>query len=203
MPGPEDPDRPSGISPWRGLCIGFRCVQTVAVCMIAFTRLDQTSGCAVTLPAYRVPCGRFTWFVRGCRSSSPSATLGTAGWLDLTRWGLPPHKKRQASLGARARGHSTARAARRRGRGRQLKVHVGRLHGHVGEAHRAGGWEQMRHNGVQCLKLMAHSRLLYRDTPLLRSLSPNVRKTPRVSWTARIFSGNPSRDQTLFVSRCH
>jgi hypothetical protein len=100
MPGPEDPDRPSSLSPSRCLCVGFRCVQTVAVCLLAFTRLSQTSGCAVTLPAYRVPCVRSTWFVQGSRSSSPSATLGTGSWLDLTRWGLPPHKKRQASLSA-------------------------------------------------------------------------------------------------------
>ena len=100
MPGPEDPDRPSGISPYRCLCIGFRCVKTVAVCIIAFTRLYQTSGCAVSLPAYRVPCVRFTCFVRCSDTSSTDATLGTGGWLDLTRWGLPPHKKRQASLGA-------------------------------------------------------------------------------------------------------
>ncbi len=39
--------------------------------LIALTRLYQTSGCAVTLPAYRVPCVRFTCFVR-C-------------------WALPPH----------------------------------------------------------------------------------------------------------------
>lgn len=28
------------------------------------------------------------------------ATLGTGGWLNLTRWGLTPHKKHQAYLGA-------------------------------------------------------------------------------------------------------
>ena len=36
-------------------------------------------------------------------SQVPDASLHayhTGGWLDLTRWGLPPHKKRQASLGA-------------------------------------------------------------------------------------------------------
>jgi hypothetical protein len=104
MPGPEDPDRPSSILPYRCLCVGVRCVQTVAVCLIAFTRLCQTSGGAVTLPAYSVPGVRFTWFVQSCRSSSPSATRGTGAWLDLTRWGLPPHKKRQASLGARTPG---------------------------------------------------------------------------------------------------
>ena len=32
--------------------------------------------------------------------SSPTATLGTGGWLGLTRQGLSPCKKRQASLGA-------------------------------------------------------------------------------------------------------
>ena len=99
MPGPEDPDRPSGILPCRYLCIGFRCVKTVAVCLHAFTRLYQTSECAVTLPAYRVPCVRFICFVRCFCTSSTYATLGTGGWLDLPRQGLPPCKKRQASLG--------------------------------------------------------------------------------------------------------
>jgi hypothetical protein len=33
MPGPEDPDSPSGISPSRCLCVGCRCVKTVAVCI--------------------------------------------------------------------------------------------------------------------------------------------------------------------------
>ena len=36
-------------------------------------------------------------------SSYGSATLGTGGWLDLTRQGLAPCKKRQACLGPRIR----------------------------------------------------------------------------------------------------
>jgi len=36
----------------------------------------------------------------GSHPSSPTATLGTGGWLGLTRQGLSPCKKRQASLGA-------------------------------------------------------------------------------------------------------
>ena len=36
----------------------------------------------------------------GSQPSSPTATLGTGGWLGLTRQGLSPCKKRQASLGA-------------------------------------------------------------------------------------------------------
>ena len=52
MPRPEDPGRPSSILPQRRCCcVGFRCVQTVAVCFMALTRLYQTSGkCAF-------PCG--------------------------------------------------------------------------------------------------------------------------------------------------
>ena len=34
------------------------------------------------------------------RASSTVATLGMSGWLDLPQPGLPPGKKRQASLGA-------------------------------------------------------------------------------------------------------
>jgi hypothetical protein len=66
LPGPEDPDRPSGLLPSRCRCRGCRCVQTVAVCVIALTRLSQTSGCAVPLPASSVPWARFPWFVRQC-----------------------------------------------------------------------------------------------------------------------------------------
>jgi hypothetical protein len=32
--------------------------------------------------------------------SAIGATLGMGGWLDPTQWGLAPHKKHQASLGA-------------------------------------------------------------------------------------------------------
>jgi len=32
--------------------------------------------------------------------SAIGATLGMGGWLNLTQWGLAPHKKHQASLGA-------------------------------------------------------------------------------------------------------
>jgi hypothetical protein len=51
-----------------------------------------------------VPCVRFRPFVRFVfrLSSYGSATLGTGGWLDLTRQGLAPCKKRQACLGAHA-----------------------------------------------------------------------------------------------------
>ena len=47
--------------------------------LIALTRLYQTSGCAVTLPAYRVPCVRFICFVR-C-------------------WAPPPHMQHSVRVG--------------------------------------------------------------------------------------------------------
>ena len=37
---------------------------------------------------------------RSVSSSSINATLGTSGWLDLSRRGLPPRKRHQALLGA-------------------------------------------------------------------------------------------------------
>ena len=47
------------------------------------------------------PCVRFTCLVRlYISASSTVATLGMSGWLDLPQPGLPPGKKRQASLGA-------------------------------------------------------------------------------------------------------
>src|SRR5262249_21257460 len=95
-----DPDRSLGRSPKRCLCVGFWGVKLIAVCM------SRANG---AVSSFR-ECGR-SYGLRGalcmlhlCRSASTSfidATLGTGGWLDLTRWGLAPHKKRQASLGAR------------------------------------------------------------------------------------------------------
>ena len=71
-----------------------------------FRGCTRPQGGADSLTAYMVPCVRFRPFVRFVSrlSSSRSATLGTGGWLDLTRQGLAPCKKRQACLGA----HGTA-----------------------------------------------------------------------------------------------
>jgi hypothetical protein len=56
----------------------------------------------------------------GSQPSSPAATLGTGGWLGLTRQGLSPCKKRQASLGALTdRCSSRARAKKEIGRARR------------------------------------------------------------------------------------
>src|SRR5262245_28074408 len=103
-----DPDRPSGRSPNRVLCVGFWGVKPIAVCM------SRDNG---AVSSFR-ECG-LSYGLRGalctlhlCRSASTSftdATLGTGGWLDLTRWGLAPHKKRQASLGALTPAVSCAR----------------------------------------------------------------------------------------------
>jgi hypothetical protein len=67
-----------------------------------FSRLCQALGSAVSPAVYVVPCVRFNCFVRLFFSptSSAVATLGTGGWLGLTRWGLSPHQKHQALLGA-------------------------------------------------------------------------------------------------------
>ena len=100
MPGPEDPDRPSDILPERCLCIGFQCVQTVAICIDRFDEAvpdfrvcGHPSGLQSSLCTLHMFCSVFC-------TSSTHATLGTSGWLILTRWGLAPHKKRHASLGA-------------------------------------------------------------------------------------------------------
>jgi hypothetical protein len=118
MPGPVDPDRPSGLSPGRDLCIGFQCVQTVAVCIHPlheavpdFRVCGHPSGLQSSLCTLHMFCS-----VLG--TSSTHATLGTSGWLILTRWGLAPHKKRQASLGARTPGLSCGWKRERRRSGR-------------------------------------------------------------------------------------
>src|SRR3989442_6550417 len=69
--------------------------------MKLFTRLSQALGSAGSPAGYVVPCVRFTCVVRlYISASSTVATLGMSGWLDLPQPGLPPGKKRQASLGA-------------------------------------------------------------------------------------------------------
>ena len=96
-----DPGRPSGSSPNRFLCVGFWRVNTIAICILLVTRLSQALGSAVSPTGYVVPCVRFNCFVQlYIVASSTVATLGMSGWLDLPQPGLPPGKKRQASLGA-------------------------------------------------------------------------------------------------------
>ena len=56
MPGPEDPTAPPASGPPRCLWVGGRCVQPVAVGLLAITRLYQTAGCAVTPPAAGSRC---------------------------------------------------------------------------------------------------------------------------------------------------
>jgi len=79
-----DPGRPSGSSPKRFLCVGFWGVKTIAIGIIALTRLSQALESAVSPAVYVVPCVRFTCVVR-LSTSFTDATLGTGGWLDLTR----------------------------------------------------------------------------------------------------------------------
>ena len=63
-------------------------------------------GSLCTLQIFRSVC-------RSRLSSYGSATLGTGGWLDLTRQGLAPCKKRQACLGAHVlEAHRAASAQR-------------------------------------------------------------------------------------------
>ena len=45
----SDPDRPSGISPLRFLCVGFRCVDRVAVCIFAIYEAELLQGSAIPL----------------------------------------------------------------------------------------------------------------------------------------------------------
>jgi len=73
----------------------------------SLTGLYQAWGSAVSLAACVVPCVRFNCFVR-LPSSSTAATLGMGGWLNLTRQGLSPCKKRQACLA-----HNGLRVSRR------------------------------------------------------------------------------------------
>jgi hypothetical protein len=113
-----DPDRPSGSSPKRFLCVDFWSVKTIAVCM------SRAHGAVSSFRECGLPCG-----LRGtlctlhlCRSACTSftdATLGRSDWLDLPPQGLTPCKKRQASLGALTPAVSRRRKRERSGRCRR------------------------------------------------------------------------------------
>ena len=94
-----DPDRPSGSSPTRFLCVGFWSVKPIAVC------ISRDHGAVSSFGECGLSCGLrgalcTLHLVRSVFTSSTGATLGRSGWLDLAPQGLPPCKKRQASLGA-------------------------------------------------------------------------------------------------------
>jgi hypothetical protein len=94
-----DPDRPSGSSPQRFLCVGFWSVKPIAVC------ISRDNGAVSSFGACGLSCGLrgalcTRHLVRSVFTSSTGATLGRSGWLDRAPQGLPPCKKRQASLGA-------------------------------------------------------------------------------------------------------
>jgi hypothetical protein len=83
----------------RFLCVGFWCVNTLAVCM------SRDHGAVSSFRECGLPCGLrgalcTLHLVRSVFTSLPGATLGRSGWLDLAPQGLPPCKKPQASLGA-------------------------------------------------------------------------------------------------------
>ena len=108
MPCPDDPGRPpeSHQSDSFAWASRKRKRWPPASCKQRFRGCTRPQGGAVSLTAYMVPCVRFRSFVQFVfrLSSYGSATLGTGGWLGLTRQGLTPCKKRQACLGAHACG---------------------------------------------------------------------------------------------------
>jgi hypothetical protein len=112
-----DPDRPSGSSPKRFLCVGFWCVKTIAVCM------SRANGAVSSFGECGLSCGLrgalcTLHLARSVFTSSTGATLGRSGWLDLAPQGLAPCKKRQASLGALTLALTCCRKRERRRSGR-------------------------------------------------------------------------------------
>ena len=110
-----DPDRPSGNSPKRFLCVGFWGVKPIAVCMSrdhgavsSFRECGLPYGLRGALCTLHPCCSVCTSFT--------GATLGRSGWLDLPPQGLTPCKKHQASLGALTLAVSRARKRERSGR---------------------------------------------------------------------------------------
>ena len=112
-----DPDRPSGNSPKRFLCVGFWGVKPIAVCMSrdhgavsSFRECGLPYGLRGALCTLHPCCSVCTSFT--------GATLGRSGWLDLPPQGLTPCKKHQASLGALTLALTCCRKRERRRSGR-------------------------------------------------------------------------------------
>jgi hypothetical protein len=104
MPCPDDPGRPRESHQNDSFAWASRKrTRSPPASLIGFSGLYQTSGrCGLPYGLHGSLCTLQT-FRSVCRSrlsSYGSATLGTGGWLDLTRQGLAPCKKRQACLGA-------------------------------------------------------------------------------------------------------
>jgi len=100
-----DPGRPSECSPNRILCVGFWAVNSIAICFRKVCTITPNNGAVSSFRKCGLPCGLCCSLctLQLCRSafaSSTTATLGMNGWLGLIHQGLPPWKKRQASLGA-------------------------------------------------------------------------------------------------------
>jgi hypothetical protein len=103
-----DPGRPSRTSPFRSVCVGFWHVKTIAICskrdngaVSSFGECGLPYGLRVSLCTLQLTCSAFA-------SAVAVATLGTGGWLSLTRQGLSPCKK-MPSLAWRTNAHDDLR----------------------------------------------------------------------------------------------
>ncbi len=97
-------------------CVRFNDVVRQPIPDILCPCSPGSSGSLVSLPRRRGFLSATVTPQTGLGSSFIAATLGTGGWLVLTRWGLAPHKKHQVSLA-----HQRQRAQPRRHRRRRLE----------------------------------------------------------------------------------
>jgi len=111
----SDPSRPSGISPMRSLCVGFRYRNTVAACSNA-NEAELLWGVRSPLrpTGFSVYASHAFIGIQGVAqsphqervasiyltSSVACATLDMGGWLGLAQRGLTPRKRRRALPGA-------------------------------------------------------------------------------------------------------
>ena len=118
MPGARTPAGPLASHPTDAFVWASVTLTTSPPAWLLLTRLESLQSGADTPLAYRLLCLRFTSFVR-LRPQIPfrrfrsarGARLDTGGWLALTRRGLSPRQKRQASLDALTLSISRARSA--------------------------------------------------------------------------------------------
>src|ERR1700730_2344430 len=97
-PTPADPRQPHL---WRLLRFGFWNTKTIAICFIIIDEaVSSFTECGLSYGLCDSLCTLQPFRSALDFSSSTAATLGTSGWLDLSRLGLSPSQKHQASLGA-------------------------------------------------------------------------------------------------------